>query len=83
MDHVQKCTETLRPLILKGESDGIPLAENALSELVKSTPRVRQKTALDDVRRVVQAHRNVASGPQLGFADVVDDYIEKLMRELE
>jgi hypothetical protein len=83
MDHVEKCTSVLRPLILKGETDGIPSAENALNELMNVTPKAGQKTALHDVRTVVQAHREEAFGLQLGFADTVNNYIEKLMRALE
>lgn len=84
MNHVEKCTSVLRPLILQGESSGIPLAENALNELVEVTPGVEHKNALHDVRAVIQAHRETACQfHQLGFADTVNDYIEKLMRALE
>lgn len=84
MNHVEKCTSILRPLILQGESNRIPLAENALNALVEVTPRVEHKNALHDVRAAVQAHRETASEVhQLGFADMINNYIEKLMRGLE
>lgn len=83
MEQVTKCTSALRLLLARGETNSIPLAEKALDDLVEATPRVRQKVALDDVRAVVQEHRRTAEGSQLGFADLVNDYIEKLMRGLE
>jgi hypothetical protein len=83
MEQLTKCTSALRLLLARGETNGIPLAEKAINDLVEATPRVRQKVALDDVRAVVQEHRCTAEGPQLGFADTVNDYIEKLMRALE
>ena len=37
-----------------------------------------------EVQRVVQTHRDAASsGDQRDFAEVVNDYIEKLMRSFE
>jgi hypothetical protein len=83
MDHIFKCTSVLRPLIVAGHTDGIPLAEKALDDLLTVTPPEQHRISLDSVRSVVEAHREVASGPQLGFADAVNDYIEKLMRALE
>jgi hypothetical protein len=83
MEHVNKCTATLRPLIAAGETDSIPLAEKAIDEMLATAPTVQHKVSLDSVRSVVQAHRAVASGPQLGFADAVNDYIERLMTRFE
>jgi len=42
-----------------------------------------RKQALGNVQQAVQAHRDEASGVHLGFADAVNDYIEKLMRSFE
>ena len=83
MEQVTKCTSALRLLLARGETNGIPLAEKALDDLVEATPKVQQRVALDDVRAVVEEHRVTAEGHQLGFADAVNDYIEKLMRALE
>lgn len=83
MEHINKCTSVLRPLIAVGDTNGVPLAENALNEMVAVTPAREKRAALEHVQSVVQAHRDEASGIQLGFADTVNDYIEKLMRSLE
>jgi hypothetical protein len=83
MDHINKCTSTLRPLLAKGATNEIPLAHDAIDELLEATPKVRQKTALSDIRTAVQEHRDTAEGFQRGFADRVNDYIENLMKALE
>jgi hypothetical protein len=83
MENVHKCTSTLRPLITEADPNGIPLAENAINELVATTPAPQHRDALESVRTVVNAHRDEAgSGPQCYFADTVNDYIEKLMTDL-
>ena len=38
MENVHKCTSVLRPLIAEAKTNGIPLAENAINELVATTP---------------------------------------------
>jgi hypothetical protein len=83
MEHINKCTSILRPLIAEGHSDGVPLAKTALKEMVEEAHPTEQRAALEHVKSIVQAHRAEASGIHLGFADAVNDYIEKLMRELE
>jgi hypothetical protein len=83
MDHFGKCTSVLRPLIAKGDANDIPLAEKAVNDLVAVTPPPQQKAALENVKTVVEEHRESVSGFQLGFADAINDYIEKLMREFE
>lgn len=83
MENVHKCTSTLRPLITEADPNGIPLAENAINELVAMTPAPQHRDALESVRSVVIAHRDeVGSGSQCDFADTVNDYIEKLIRDL-
>src|SRR5689334_16827984 len=83
MENVHKCTSVLRPLIAEAKTNGIPLAENAINELVAITPAPQQRDALESVRSVVKAHRDAAgSGSQCDFADTVNDYIEKLIRSL-
>jgi hypothetical protein len=83
MENIHKCTSVLGPLIAEAKTNGIPLAENALNELVAATPVPLQRDALESVRLVVKTHRDAAgSGSQCDFADTVNDYIEKLMRGL-
>ena len=82
MENVHKCTSTLRSLIAEAETNGIPLAENAINELVATTPAPERRDALESVRSVVKAHCDAATGSQFDFATTVNDYIEKLMRDL-
>ena len=84
MDHFDKCTSALRPLIAKGNTDDLHLAEKAVNEYVAVTPRLHQASALESVKTAVEEHRETASGyHQLCFADAINDYIERLMREFE
>jgi hypothetical protein len=84
MDHLDKCTSALRPLIEKGDTDELHLAEKAVNDYVAVTPRPDHASALESVRTAVEEHREAASGyHQLCFADAINDYIEKLMREFE
>ena len=84
MDHLDKCTSALRPLIEKGDTDELHLAQKAVNEYVAGTPRPDQSSALESVKTAVEEHREAASGyHQLCFADAINDYIEKLMREFE
>ncbi|WP_100382075.1 hypothetical protein [Bradyrhizobium canariense] len=83
MEHINKCTSVLRPLMTEGDTNGVPLAETALNEMVAVTPAPEQRAALEHVQSVVQAHRDEASGIQLRLADAINNYIEKLMRSLE
>jgi hypothetical protein len=83
MENVHKCTSALRPLITEGDANGVPLAERAINEMVATTPAPQHRDALESVRTVVNAHRDEAgSGPQCDFADTVNNYIEKMIRDL-
>jgi hypothetical protein len=82
MENVHKCTSALRPLITEAEPHGIPLAENAINELVAATPEQERRDALESVRTVVKGHCDDCSGSQFDFATTVNDYIEKLIRDL-
>lgn len=83
MENVHKCTSALRPLITEGDANGVPLAERAINEMVATTPAPQHRDALESVRSVVNAHRDEAgSGPQCDFADTVNNYIERLIRDL-
>ena len=83
MDHLDKCTSVLRPLIEKGDTSDLYLAEKAVNEFVAVMPRSHQASALENVKTAVDEHREAASGIQLSFADAINDYIERLMREFE
>ena len=82
MEDLHRCTSVLRSLIATGEPNGIPHAEKAINDLMDATPAPRQKASLESVRAVVQEQRE-AEGCQLGLADAINDYIEKLMRSFE
>ena len=84
MDQFDKCTSALRPLIEKGDTQDLHLAERAVNAYVDVTPRPHQASALASVKSAVEEHRESASGyHQLCFADAINDYIERLMREFE
>ena len=79
MEPVEKCASALRPLIAAGQTNGIPLAEKAIDDMLLEIPSTQRKTSLDSVRSVLEADREEASATQLGFVDMVNNYIEKLM----
>jgi hypothetical protein len=84
MDHFDKCTSALRPLIEKGDTDDLHLAHKAVNDYVAATPRPNQASALENVKSAVEEHRGTTSGyHQLYFADAINNYIERLMREFE
>jgi len=78
-----KCMSVLRPLLTDADTNGVGAAEEAVNAYVAATPPAGRKQALGNVQQAVQAHRDEASGVHLGFADAVNDYIEKLMRSFE
>jgi hypothetical protein len=82
MQNIHKCTSALRPLIMEAEPQGIPLAENAINELVATTPAPERRDALESVRTVVKAHSDDCDASQFDFATTVNDYIEKLIKDL-
>jgi hypothetical protein len=84
MDHLDKCTSALRPLIEKGDTADLHLAEKAVNAYVAATPRPDHASALESVKAAVVGHREASSGDhQLYFADAINNYIEKLMRQFE
>ena len=82
MENIHKCTSELAPLITEAEPHGIPLAENAINELVATTPADERRDALESVRTVVKGQCDDCTGSQFDFATTVNDYIEKLIRDL-
>ena len=84
MDHVDKCTDKLRPLIQAGETDSIPHAEKAIDEMLAAAPAHEHKASLDSVRSALEAHcASIFAPHQLRFADAINDYIERLMTRFE
>jgi hypothetical protein len=84
MEHVNKCSDALRPLIHAGETDRIPHAEKAIDEMLAATPADQHKASLDSVRSAIDAHCATVFAPhQLKFADAINDYIERLMTRFE
>jgi len=83
MTDFNKCSEDLRRLIAEGRSGDAGLAERSIDQYVAATEAPTRTEALRSVQQVVLADRNAASGDQRDFAEVVNDYIEKLMRSFE
>ena len=84
MADFEKCSGDLRRLIGIADTNGVPMAERSIDEYMAATEPSDRTGALQEVQRVVQTHRDAAtSGDQRDFAEVVDDYIEKLMRSFE
>jgi hypothetical protein len=82
MADFEKCSGDLRRLIGIADTNGVPMAESSIDEYMAATEP--STGALQEVQRVVQTHRDAAtSGDQRDFAEVVNDYIEKLMRSFE
>ena len=66
------------------DTNGVPIAERSIDEYMAATEPSDRTGALQEVQRVVQTHRDAASsGDQRDFAEVVNDYFEKLMRSFE
>jgi hypothetical protein len=60
------------------------MAERSIDEYMAATEPSDRTGALQEVQLMVQTHRDAAtSGDQRDFAEVVNDYIEKLMRSFE
>jgi len=84
MADFEKCSGDLRRLIGIADANGVPTAERSIDEYMAATGPSDRTDALQEVQRVVQTHRDTAtSGDQRDFAEVVNDYIEKLMRSFE
>jgi hypothetical protein len=82
MADLNECLDSLRRLIVEGDTNGIGAAERAVNEYVAATAGQDRRDALLRVQQAVRAHKE-EYGINLGFADTVNDYIEKLMRGLE
>jgi hypothetical protein len=78
-----KCLDILRRLIIEGHTNGLPMAERAIDEYLAIIEPPTRKDGLRSVQEAVQAHRDAATGIHRGFADTVNDYIEKKMQAFE
>ena len=84
MADFEKCSGDLQRLIGIGDTNGVPIAERSIDAYVAATEPSDRTGALQEVQLMVQTHRDAAtSGDQRDFAEVVNDYIEKLMRSFE
>ena len=84
MTDFDKCLGDLRRLIGIADTNGVPMAEKSIDEYLAAIAPPARTGALREVQQVVQTHRDAAaSGEQRDFAEVVNDYIEKLMRGFE
>jgi hypothetical protein len=84
MADFEKCSGDLRRLIGIADANGVPMAERSIDEYMAATEPSDRTGALQEVQLMVQTHRDAAtSGDQRDFAEVVNDYIEKLMRSFE
>ena len=77
MLHLDTCLGILRRLIAGGDPNGIPLAERAINEYWDATPAKARKSGLRLLQQDVLDQRNAVLGTQPGFAEAVNDYIEK------
>ena len=73
----------IRSLLADADTNGIGATERSVNEYVAATTPEDRKAALLSVQQALQTHRDEASDNHLSIADVVNDYIEKLMRGLE
>jgi hypothetical protein len=82
MPHLQTCSDILRRLIAKGDTNGIPLAERAIDEYLRATPSEARKSDLRLLQEDVLVQRNAVLGSHRSFAETIYNYIEsKLMAE--
>lgn len=66
------------------DANGVPMAERSIDEYVAATAPPERTGALRDVQQAVLSHRDAAaSGDQRDFAEIVNDYIEQLVRGLQ
>jgi hypothetical protein len=76
MPYLNDCQEIRRRLIVKGDINGIPLAERAINEYLAVTSANARKSGLRLLQEDVLIQRNVVVGNQHSFADTVNAYIE-------
>jgi hypothetical protein len=77
------CLEALKVLIRNGDLHEIGLAEEIIRVVVKREPALRAKTdVLDALRQGIGSHPK-ASAKSLAYAEVVLEFIAKMLREFQ
>ncbi|HXW26089.1 MAG TPA: hypothetical protein VEK73_15200 [Xanthobacteraceae bacterium] len=90
MDPLEKCLQTLRPLIQAGDTNGLVLAERAIDEFVaahKGYPEAyegqRQTGGLNVLQQqLTDIWKTLPTGQSLDFANTVSEYVDRKLREL-
>lgn len=83
MEDFDQCVSVLRVLLAERNPNGIILAETAINELMGATAIPEKRKTLEDLQQIVMAHVNGAPEAQQSFAEAVNSYIEKLIRDLD
>ncbi|MGY8684771.1 hypothetical protein Q2941_44545 [Bradyrhizobium sp. UFLA05-153] len=81
MGHMDDCLSILRRLIAKGDANDIPLAERAINEYWEATLEKGRKSGLRLIQLDVLEQRDAVVGAQHDFAQTVNDYFEKRLRD--
>ncbi|MGY4573719.1 hypothetical protein ACVWY5_006789 [Bradyrhizobium sp. USDA 3256] len=79
MPHLDACLGILRRLIAKGDANGIPLAERAITEYLEATPVAARRSGLRLLQDDVLKQRDAVIGDRRDFAETVNAYIEKML----
>jgi hypothetical protein len=90
MDPLEKCLQTLRPLIQAGDINGIVLAERAIDEYAAAqkgyphaTEGQRQTGALNVLdQQLTGIWKTLPQGRSLDFVNTVSYYVERELRDL-
>ncbi|OKO81141.1 hypothetical protein AC628_07180 [Bradyrhizobium sp. NAS96.2] len=79
MPHLETCKGVLRHLIAKGDPNGIPLAERAITEYLEVTPEGARRSGLRLIQDDVLKQRDAVVGDRHNFAETVNAYIERML----
>jgi hypothetical protein len=84
MAALDRCFETLRPLIAESQIAGIPLAKGAIDQCLAEVAPPARRGALQDLQAFVRNHQKAsgAGSVQSAFTEVVGDYLAKRAWEL-
>ena len=83
MDPLEKCMQPLRVLIATGDDGEIVLAEKAVNEYLATFPIAQQAGALHILQDAIAPLWQASSGGQTEFINMVLEYTDSRMRELE
>src|SRR6266571_4004241 len=83
MSPIDKCMTTLRLLLREADAKGIPLAEQAIDQLIASQDDLsRQIGSLHMLEEKLTPIWESATSKQLNFVNVLFDYIATYMKAL-